>query len=437
VTEPDARKDSDSPAANASAATPAQDALAEPGKAAEPTRPATSESPAPGADAPAAAAQPAEAGRGRGSPVGWVALLLALVAVAVAAFQWQRGEAVAREAARRLQQEEGRIAALEGQFKQSQDLVRELQGRSALLESKIAESIGQQSQLEQMYRSIVQDSLGATLAEVENAIAIASQQLVVSGNVRGALIAMQDADGRLKRINQPEALGLRRMIAADIERLKAVPLVDVVGLAIRLDSVAASVAQLPLLADLSSPPGQAGASEGAVADKAQTAKPGSDGKGQGAPNGAKGSTDVAGTQAAAPGATEPAFSFARLASTGRQGWQALLDELSQLFQVSRVDAPDVVLLAPEQRYFVRENLRLTLLSARLALLARAEPLFRADLDRAIHSLESYFDPRNRGVANAVAALKQLRQSTISVELPSLGDTLSAVRAARAAREGNS
>ena len=332
--------------------------------------------------------------------VGVVALLIAVAAGASSVFLWQRGENVAREAARRLQQADERAMQLEIQVKQAQELVRELQGRSAVLESKFTEALGRQSQLEQLYKSIAQETFSVTLADVENAVAIASQQLVVSGNVRGALVAMQDADGRLKRINQPEALGLRRLITADIERLKAVPNVDVVSLALRLDSVAGGLNQLPMHSGL-------------------------------APTKAAPSAD-----AAAGGEPNSAFSFARLASTSRLGWQAFLAELSQLFRVNRVDAPDVVLLAPEQQYFVRENLRLTLFSARLALLARSEPLFRADLKRAIEWLEVYYDKRERSVVNAIAALRQLQDTRIAAELPSLGDTLAAVRAARDARERN-
>lgn len=341
-------------------------------------------------------------GAGRATAIAVVALVLAAAAGGIGFQLWQRGDTVEREAARRLQQGDERIAQLEGQVRQAQELVRELQGRSAVLESKLAEAIGQQSQLELMYRSIAQESLASVLAEVESAVAIASQQLVVGGNVRGALIAMQDADGRLKRVDQPEALGLRRLIAADIERLKAVPVVDAVGLALRLDAIAAGLNELPLLAGVSQTQ-----AEPAMESKAP------EGVGEAA-----------------------AFSLARLASTGRQGWEALLAELAQLFRVRRVDAPEAVLLAPEQQYFVRENLRLTLLSARFALLARSEPLFRADLARAIGWLDKYYDPRSRGVVNTVAALRQLESSTIAAELPSLGDTLAAVRAARAARESN-
>jgi len=338
------------------------------------------------------------AGSGLRALMAPIALAIALGAAAGAAMLWQRADAVGREAARRLQQSDLKIAQLESQLQQSQEFTRELQSRAAVLENKVTESLGQQAQLERMYQSLAQDSIAAALADVENSVSIASQQLVVSGNVRGALVAMQDADGRLKRINQPEAIGLRRLIGRDIDRLRAVPNVDVIALALRLDAVSAGLGQLPLASSVTP-------------------------------------AAVVGAGASVEPRPASGFSFERLASTGREGWRALVAELSQLFRVNRVDSPDALLLAPEQQYFVRENLRLTLLSARLALLARTEPLFRADVERAADWLEAYYDQRNRAVTNAVETLRQLAGSRISADLPSLGDTLAAVRTARAAREG--
>ncbi len=339
--------------------------------------------------------------RGRSGPVvvAVVAIVLAVAALLATAYQWQRSDGVGREAARRLKEGDERITQLDALVRQSQEQARDLQARSVILEAKLTEALGQQSQLERMYKDIAQESITTTLADVENAVSIASQQLVVSGNVRGALLALQDADGRLKRIKQPDAVGLRRLIAADIERLKAVPNVDVVALALRLDAVASSVAQLPLLASIAPP-------APAQAEAVQKEQPGS-------------------------------FSFERLASTGRQGWQALLAELGQLFRVNRVDSSDALLLSPQQQYFVRENLRLTLLAARLGLLARSEPLLRADLDRAIGWLGSYYDRDSKAVTNAIESLRQVRASRVQAELPSLGDTLTAVRSARASRDPTS
>lgn len=358
-------------------------------------------------DVAAVDALPVGSGRARltltGLIAGWrrhlaaTALVVACAVAVAAVLLWQRAEAIAQEAARRLQAADARAAQLDGQWRQAQDQLRDLQGRSGVLESKLTEALGRQAQLESLYRTMAQDSLDAVLADVENALAIASQQLVVSSNIQGALVALADADARLARIRQPQAVGLRRLLQRDIERLKALPVVDLVGLAIRLDTVVGAVDQLPLLASAAAP-------------------------------------------AVVGGSPPPpyvgGFSLERLASTGRRGIDALLAELSQLFRVNRVDAPDALLLAPEQQYFVRQNLRLVLLSARLALLARLEPVFRADLDRAIGWLGTHFDQDQRAVANAVSALRQLQGARIAPELPSLGDVLAAVRSARSALENN-
>lgn len=346
----------------------------------------------------AAAVPPAPRGAAGARLMALLGLVVALGAAAAAGLLWQRFDAVGREAARRLQQSDARVEQLDLQVKTMQEASRELQARSAVLEVKLTEALGQQAQLERMYKDMSLQSVASTLADVESSVGLASQQLLVSGNVRGAIVALQDADARLQRINQPEALGLRRLIAHEIDRLSAVPAVDVAALALRLDTLATGIESLPLIAGLTRSP--------------QPTAP-----------------EAAGTSRPAGG-----FSLEGLASTGRRGWEALLGELSQLFRVNRVDRPDALLLAPEQQYFVRENLRLALLSARLALLARAEPVFRADLERASGWLRTYFDQDSRAVVNKLAMIEQLRSSPVSVELPSLGDTLAAVRAARVARE---
>ena len=110
-------------------------------------------------------------------------------------------------------------------------------------------------------------------------------------------------------------------------------------------------------------------------------------------------------------------------------------ELLALLRVKRVDSPDALLLAPEQQYFVRENLRLSLLSARFALLSRNESVFKSDIDRAVKWLGQYYDGSAKSVTAANATLKQLAASKVIVELPSMADSLAAVRSQRAGREG--
>lgn len=351
---------------------------------------------------PAPAAPPVHAPRG-----GWLwralsvgALVVALVGLAAV---WQRSEQIAREAARRLQAGEARVQQLEQQLKLSQDTLRDTQNRAAVLESKLAETIGQQSQLEKLYRDRSPDGIDAVLADVENAVAIAGQQLQLGGNVAAALVTLQDAERRLSARADPAFIPVRRALGRDIERLRALPAVDLTAIALRLDAILGGLDQYPLLATLA-PRGDA-RQEGRAESKAD------------------GRSDARADRGAS-----------RLAQSGREGLDALRGELQQLFRVRRIDEPDAVLLAPEQAYFVRQNLRLALLSARLAALSRNEATYRVDVERSARMLADYFDRGHKGVDAALASLRQLQANRFAMELPGLGDSLAAVRSARAARE---
>jgi uncharacterized protein HemX len=76
---------------------------------------------------------------------------------------------------------------------------------------------------------------------------------------------------------------------------------------------------------------------------------------------------------------------------------------------------------------LRENLKLRLIDARLALLQRDGRAFREDLRQASELLERYFDTREKSVSNSVAMLKGLSAANLSLELPSLGETLGSIR----------
>ncbi len=92
------------------------------------------------------------------------------------------------------------------------------------------------------------------------------------------------------------------------------------------------------------------------------------------------------------------------------------------------------LLAPAQSYFLRENLKLRLLSARVALLARDEASFRDDLKASQAWIARYYDARAKPTATALATLKQIAETPVVISVPDINTSLAAVRTARAARE---
>src|SRR5262249_18286991 len=118
------------------------------------------------------------------------------------------------------------------------------------------------------------------------------------------------------------------------------------------------------------------------------------------------------------------------ARIAREVWR----DIQSLIRIQRSDREEMPLLSPSQAFFVRENLRLRLMSARVALLAHDGDGFKADIREAIEWLQRYYDASDHRVGQAVNTLKQLAASEVAVEAPDIPASLEAVRSAKLARE---
>jgi uroporphyrin-3 C-methyltransferase len=287
----------------------------------------------------------------------------------------------------------GRLAELgaqsqgaRAQLTQVQSQLRDAQARVAELEARVADTQEQRVTLEEMYRELSRSADDRVLADVEQTLLAASQQLQLAGNVRGALAALQAADARLARAEKLASTPLRRAITQDMDRLKAVPQADTVGLAVKLDQLMQQVDTIPLLIAESPPVARA----------------------------------------------------TRVRATDEQGlprvMRDLWDEMKGLVRIRELDTPEPQLLAPAQAYFLRENLKLRLLAARVSLLARDESTFRDDVKASQAWIAKYFDARSRPATTAMATLKQVAETPVAIATPDINASLAAVRTARAARE---
>lgn len=410
----------------------------------------------------------------------WWPLLLLLIVAGVALAGWwlmqQRFLDLERDGARRVQDAESRVAKMEAQLKSLQDAQGQmssrsgqLEARSGQLEARIEKSADQQEHLQSLYDELAKTRGDTRLAEIEQAVAAASQYLNLNGNVDAALMSLQAAQGRLRDDTEGEGIGLRRLLAQDVERLKALPVVDLMGTAGRLDNVIARLDKLPLLSEAAMPTTDTQTKPfGPVVDgKAPAAgsppaasTPAASSPGTPAAAGSAGSA-ASGSAADAPAAGEPAAgivpangeaaastSFTDTVKTHVSGWAASLrsvfsdtvdsarNEFRKVVSIQRVDNPDLLQLTAEQRQVVRSNVRLQLLNARVNLLNREESLFRQDLGRGIAELERWFDPASKEVQASVAALRELQGVPLVLKVPDLTETLTAVRQARAASESN-
>lgn len=320
-------------------------------------------------------------------PRRWGRMLALLALVASVAFALVYEVRETQRLRRQLEQMQGETATALAESARS---AADARNRIARLEEEIERIKDDRAALDQLYLELTRGRDDAALIEVDRLVTLAAQQLQLTGNVASALAALQSADSRLARLERPQLVNLRRAIGRDIERLRAVPAVDLTGIALKIDQIAQGVDAWPLLAEPAARPVR-GAEAKAAAEK--------------------------------KGGAAAANDFAERL----RAW--LAREFGDLVRIREVDTPEALLLSTAQQQLVRHQLRLRLLDARLALLARNERLFRADLAEAQSLLARYFDTKHPAAAGAALQLRQIAGSTLAVELPALDDSLGALRAA--------
>lgn len=322
-------------------------------------------------------------------------VLIATLALLLLSWQWletrSRLSNLQEELARRLATSDAGSHEARALAKQNQEALQALSTKTTAIETHLAEARTQQMALENMYQELLHSRDERLLAEVEQTISTAAQQLQLAGNVSAALIALQGADARLARAALPQLIPLRKLINRDIERLNAVPLADIQGISLKLESVIGVADTLPLAFE------QRARAEPLV--KQRLGMP-------------------------------PANYWDEL---GRELWA----EFKQLIRVEKVEqsaSGETALLSPSQVFFLRENLKLRLITARLALLQRDGKVYRDDLQQAQLWLNRYFDTRDKSVTHAMTTLKSLSSADLNLELPTLNETLSSLRSVKLAKE---
>jgi uroporphyrin-III C-methyltransferase len=326
-------------------------------------------------------------------------LAVTVLAVLLAAQAWSshsRINSLRADVARALQKDAQTAADTSALARDVAEQARQLQVKVGVLESRQQEAQSQQAALEQLYQDLSKNRDEWALSEIEQVLSTASQQLQLAGNVQGALIALANADRSLSRSDKPQFITIRRAIARDTEKLKALPSVDLAGVALRLDNVIAEVDTLPMLSD----------EKPALPPAPARLQPKAKGKAASA---------------------HPPTLAERAIETWRAWTREMWDDVRQLVRVRTVDTPDALMLSPSESYFARENLKLRLLNARLALLSRNESAFRDDLNTAQGMLVRYFDTHSRATQAAQAALRQVQANNLAIEMPTLVDSLNAVR----------
>ena len=321
---------------------------------------------------------------GRGLAAG--ALVLALLAVGASGFLFVQGQNVLKMQEMAFAQKIDQAAVGESE---NAKILQENNRRQAELAAALMQlSDGQRADRERIdntsraYQELLRSRADWLVDETEATLNMASQQLLLSGNVPVAVTVLENIESRLSRFDQADLLPIKQAVSSDLAALKNRPYLDVSGTALRLDRLEAAVSGMPLVLESTLQPGR------------------SEPEPQDDPN----------------------------ASWWRRTWGKTLTELGRLVEVRRLDSSDAMLLAPDQAYFVRENLRLRLLDARIALMQHNGEVFLSDLNAAEAAVKQYFDsrsPSTQAWLKELSDLKSLDMRQVSNE--SLKASLAAVR----------
>src|SRR3990167_3741279 len=326
------------------------------------------------------------------------ALVYTLGAIAVLALVgngllWQKLSTIQEALARQSQDASAQAIEARTIARQAQELTVETNARLTVQETRVSEVALQRSQLEELMQSLSRTRDENLVVDIESALRLAQQQAQLTGSLEPLVGALKTAQQRIERAAQPRL--------APVQRVTSSTVADTAGLLARLDDLVRQVDELPLQNAVA----QAAATRRLYAQSAAAAHP-----------------EPAGPE-------EQPWWQALL----QRGWEVVRDEARGLLRVSRIDQPEAILLAPDQAFFLRENLKLKLLNARLGVLARQTDSARADLVAASAALNKYFDPASRRTQNAATVLQQAQAHMKASELPRLDETLSALATAAAGR----
>jgi len=313
------------------------------------------------------------------------ALVLVLIALCTLAWQWlntrQRFTQLEQTLTQRLEQYSTSNQQNLALSKNADERSAEAFARTMLLEQKLAESHDQQEALQTLYLELANTREERVIAEVEQLMIIANQQLQLANNVEPALLALQGADSRLQHLDTPRAMQLRKAITQDVARLQGLPLVDIAGMNLKLENLIVTIDKLPLVSYRQATP-----------------------------------TDT----------TVLNSNASNVPSLAHRLVQEIWQDIKDMIRLERIDRPEPPLLPPDQTFFLRENIKLRLLTARIALLQHDEVIYRADLLAAEHWIKGYFDMREPVTKSALLTIKNLSASSVVIQMPDVSESLDLV-----------
>ncbi|MDG3086683.1 uroporphyrinogen-III C-methyltransferase [Vibrio hannami] len=294
------------------------------------------------------------------------------------------GGGVAYMTNQQAQQYKAQVEALKSQVNQlSAQLDKKLSDTTASVSSKVGtleaqtETLfNQQNESIKSLQVAISDIKGRRpndwlLAEADYLVKLAGRKLFLDKDVESATLLMESADQRISALNDPSLVPLRKEMTKDIVALKAVPLIDREGLAIRLSTLQQQVDDLPLA--------------NAILPEAPEVEA------------AEVSEDI---------------------NDWQENLMTSLKDFSEQFITFRTRDGNVIpLLSPKQHYYLKENIKGKIESAIRAIYTENTEVYQSSLKLADDWSTQFFKLDDPSVVQFNKALSELSKKDIQVNYP--------------------
>ena len=267
--------------------------------------------------------------------------------------------------------------------------------RLATLESALAHQQQMRQEIESLRQSLQQERHLLQLDRIEERLDSGWQIWVTTGDSKLLVNALNEGQSTLANDPTSAAQALRLAMARDQAEIKSQHMTDLRESVEQLDGVIASINQLPLVQDRRLPQAEAVPLESSTVATADTL-----------------------------------MDKARIVVAGlaEELWQSIRG----MVRVQRLDRAEAALIAPDQRVFLQQGLRLLLLDARHALVQRDTAIYQQTLSQARIWIAKYYDASNTLVKTDLSILQQLAGLNIEPSAVSLEATRTALAMARSA-----
>ena len=357
------------------------------------------------------AAAPRASPRRRKSGAGPAYALTAVVVALAAAALWYQNSSIQQYKDELQGQLAANISATQQANQRAEQALAQLQRQSDklnALEHSYRDSTEQFQDLSQAFQTMTDSGSDLILLnDIDHLATIAQQQLLLGGNVANAIVSLEAAQAQLARANRVRLAPLQQTLNGDLDRLRAAATVDVASLSRQLDTLSRYVSEAPLLV----PDDVAGG----ASTQALNLQP----------------EQQAGAELPAD-ASWWARTWNAVEQWSAEAWRSVTHDLGQFVSVRRVDDAAALLMSPDQAARLRENLRLRIMTAQLAMMMNQSSVWQTELDAVITALEKRFDLQSNEVQQALRLTRQLQDAQIGARLPTVNNTLAAIESLRQA-----